>query len=166
MRTAAKRLKAGRRRGASALEFALVLPLLITIVLGCVDFGRFAYTYIAVSNAAREGAYYAARNGWDSTIDADVWKPALRLVVENELGCHDPGSPFDASKVSISYPTATTIPGKGGKPDLTVPYTTDADLSKRVGVRVTYPFTTIVNWPFLPSNMTLGRTVQMRALTW
>jgi Flp pilus assembly protein TadG len=46
-----------RRRGASATELAIILPLFITIVLSCVDFGRFAYTYIAVSNAARAGTW-------------------------------------------------------------------------------------------------------------
>ena len=43
------------RRGVTAVEFALILPLLMTIVLGCVDYGRFAYDYIAVTNAARAG---------------------------------------------------------------------------------------------------------------
>jgi Flp pilus assembly protein TadG len=41
------------RRGAAAVEFALILPLLVTLVLACVDFGQFAYNYIAVTNAAR-----------------------------------------------------------------------------------------------------------------
>src|SRR5262245_51604636 len=51
-----------RRRGASATELAVILPLFITIVLGCVDFGRFAYTYIAVSNAARAAAAWEMMN--------------------------------------------------------------------------------------------------------
>ena len=45
-----------RRRGVSAVEFALILPLLLTLVGGAVDFGRCFYTHIAVTNAARAGA--------------------------------------------------------------------------------------------------------------
>ena len=45
-----------RERGAAAVELALVLPLLLLIVGGIVDFGRFFYTQNIVVNAAREGA--------------------------------------------------------------------------------------------------------------
>ncbi len=41
------------RRGVAATEFALILPLFLLIVLGCIDYGRFAHTYIAVTNGAR-----------------------------------------------------------------------------------------------------------------
>src|SRR2546423_13511130 len=46
------------RHAVAAVELAVLLPVLTTIVLGCVDFGRFAYNYIAVTNAARAGAAY------------------------------------------------------------------------------------------------------------
>ncbi len=163
MRTAGTRLKAGRRRGASAVEFALVLPLLVTIVLGCVDFGRFAYTYIGVTNAAREGAYFAAKNPWTSTTDT-AWRTQLRLTVENELGCRQPGSSFDPANVGISCPTDNLLPKKNPKdPDVWTPVLTEAG-DKRIGVLVSYPFAMVVNWPFIPNQMTVGRTVQMRAL--
>jgi hypothetical protein len=45
-----------RRRGAAAVELALILPVFLLLLLGCHDFGRFAYTFIAVTNAARAGA--------------------------------------------------------------------------------------------------------------
>jgi len=163
MRNGAKRLKAGRRRGASAVEFALVLPLLITIVLGCVDFGRFAYTYIAVTNAAREGAYFAAKNPW-TLATKDAWRTQLLLTVEDELGCNDPGSAFDPSKVGVISTTQTSFIPKGSKVPVIMPITTDPDGSKRVGVQVSYPFVMLVNWPLLPGNMTLARVVDMRAL--
>jgi hypothetical protein len=38
------------------VEFALLLPLLITVVLLTIDFSRLVYTYAAISWAAREGA--------------------------------------------------------------------------------------------------------------
>jgi len=43
-----------RRRGQATVEFALVLPLFVMLVLGVVDFGRAVYLYNGVSQAARE----------------------------------------------------------------------------------------------------------------
>ncbi|MGE9808853.1 TadE/TadG family type IV pilus assembly protein [Janibacter sp. G1551] len=43
-------------RGAAAIEFALVLPLLLLIVAGITDFGRAFYMQISTASAAREGA--------------------------------------------------------------------------------------------------------------
>ena len=54
------------RRGATAVEFALVLPVMVTLLLGTVDFGRFAYTQIAVTNAARAGAAFGSMNPYSS----------------------------------------------------------------------------------------------------
>ena len=45
-----------RDRGASAVEFALVLPLLLLIVFGIIDFGRALNAQITLTQAAREGA--------------------------------------------------------------------------------------------------------------
>lgn len=48
-------------RGQSLVETALSLPLLLLILMGLVDFGRSFYYHVTISNAAREGAAYAAR---------------------------------------------------------------------------------------------------------
>jgi Flp pilus assembly protein TadG len=42
-------------RGAAAVEFALVLPLLLLLVLGIAEFGRAYDVQTRLSNAAREG---------------------------------------------------------------------------------------------------------------
>ena len=46
-------------RGASAVEFAIIFPVLFLVIAGIVDFGRFFFTSIQVTNAAREGARMA-----------------------------------------------------------------------------------------------------------
>lgn len=48
------------RRGQSLVEVALVLPIIIMILLGLLDFGRAFYTMVALRDAADEGASYAA----------------------------------------------------------------------------------------------------------
>jgi Flp pilus assembly protein TadG len=44
------------QRGAAAVEFAIVLPLLVSIVLGTIDWGYYFFVQQVVTNAAREGA--------------------------------------------------------------------------------------------------------------
>jgi Flp pilus assembly protein TadG len=51
-----------RSRGQSVVEFALVLPILLLLLAATVDFGRLFYAYVAVQNAAKEGALYGARS--------------------------------------------------------------------------------------------------------
>ena len=43
-------------RGAVATEFALLLPVLLTILFGIIEFGMIMYSREVVTNAAREGA--------------------------------------------------------------------------------------------------------------
>lgn len=45
-----------RQRGAAAVEFALVLPFLLMVVLGAIDWGWYFFVREVVTNAAREGA--------------------------------------------------------------------------------------------------------------
>jgi Flp pilus assembly protein TadG len=51
-----------RGRGQSLVEFALVLPIFLLMLMGIVDAGRLIYTYNTVSNAARDGARVAIVN--------------------------------------------------------------------------------------------------------
>ncbi len=51
-----------RERGATAVEFALLLPLLLLLVFGIVDFGRALNAQETLTQAAREGARLAALN--------------------------------------------------------------------------------------------------------
>lgn len=46
-------------RGQSIVETAMALPLLIMIVLALIEMGIIFASYVALVNAAREGAYYA-----------------------------------------------------------------------------------------------------------
>nr|WP_300151844.1 TadE/TadG family type IV pilus assembly protein [Propionicimonas sp.] len=50
-------------RGAAALEFAIVLPVLLLLLVGIVDFGMVMGAQTQVANAAREGARAGALTG-------------------------------------------------------------------------------------------------------
>ena len=46
----------GDGRGVAAIEFALVLPFFLMIVLGIIDYGYLFFVDLTLTNAAREGA--------------------------------------------------------------------------------------------------------------
>src|SRR5258708_4902859 len=58
-----------RRTAAAAVELAIFLPVLAVLVLGCIDFGRFAYSYIALTNAARSGSFYGVMNPYRTSTE-------------------------------------------------------------------------------------------------
>lgn len=48
------------QRGAAAVELALILPILVLLVFGIVEFGRAYHTQVTLTHAAREGARHMA----------------------------------------------------------------------------------------------------------
>jgi Flp pilus assembly protein TadG len=53
-------LKSRRQEGQALVEFALIIPIFLLVVVGLFDAGRLVYTNSALSQAAREGARLAA----------------------------------------------------------------------------------------------------------
>ena len=47
-------------KGATAVEFALVVPLLLVLIVGLIDFGRMGFAQVSVTSASREGARYSS----------------------------------------------------------------------------------------------------------
>ncbi|HET6732747.1 TadE/TadG family type IV pilus assembly protein [Mycobacterium sp.] len=54
-----RHLHRGERRGQTLVEFALILPIFILLLVGIVDFGRAIYAYNTLSNASREAVRIA-----------------------------------------------------------------------------------------------------------
>ena len=61
-----------RRRAASAAEFAIILPVLMMIVLGFIDFGRFAYHYVRSAEAAKDLVQEAYLRLWRQRAKVDL----------------------------------------------------------------------------------------------
>jgi Flp pilus assembly protein TadG len=55
------------REGVSAVEFALMLPVLLLITAGMIDLGRALYQTNVIEKGLRAGAMYAARNDYPLT---------------------------------------------------------------------------------------------------
>src|SRR5262245_36883730 len=101
---------------------AIILPLLVTIVLGCVDFGRFAYSYIALTNAARAGAAYAMMNNYSSST-YNTWVANITTAAKNEMTGQ---TGYNSNNLTVSTPTVTV----------------ESNGLRRVQLTVSYPFQT------------------------
>lgn len=85
-----------RRPKAQALvEFALILPVLLLILLGTVDAGRLIFAYNAVSNAAREGGRTAIVNQTPDEVRQRAAEQATVLGISptDPTGCPPAGGP-------------------------------------------------------------------------
>jgi TadE-like protein len=105
------RVKNGER-GAELIEFALVLPLLLLLVLGIVDFGFLFQRLEVVTNAAREGARIAilTGSGYDTAeVQARVSAYLQAGGVPVSPGCC--AASGSNPTVDVTYPTLSTTPG-------------------------------------------------------
>lgn len=107
-RKAARNL--GCQRGQSLVELAIMLPLLVTLLLGAVDFARVFYTQVAISNAARVGAEYAIDSRRD---DAEIVEKVIEeagslvALTTDDVQVSRAASSWDASEtdatINIQY---------------------------------------------------------------
>jgi Flp pilus assembly protein TadG len=90
-------------RGAAAVEFALVLPLLVLLVAGIADFGRAYYLQTTISGAAREGVRAMALKN-----DAGAARTAARAAA-GSLALSDAQISVSPGTGSCTYSTTTTV---------------------------------------------------------
>lgn len=129
------------RCGASAVELAFVLPILLTIVFACLDYGRAICGQIALTNVARVGAEYGATHRFVSDNRA-AWENQIKNAATDE---------------------ATSLPSYDeDNLELTVSTTSDSGGTIYVVVTADYDFKTIVPWPGMPRTLALHHQVGMR----
>ena len=81
--------------GQAMLEFALILPIVLLILCGILDFGWMYYNQLALNNICREGARYAVV----STAESHETDGILRHI-ENFI---DDTYPIDDIVVTVTY---------------------------------------------------------------
>jgi Flp pilus assembly protein TadG len=120
------------------VEFALVLPALMLIVLGTIDWGYFFFVEQIVTNAAREGARAGSLTAYSAT------DPAL-----------DAASRADAETTSLNYLTSAGLTGAA---------TVTAVPGASIVVTVTYPTGSLTGFldlvPLMPA--AASATAEMR----
>jgi hypothetical protein len=89
-------------RGQSLVETALILPVLLIILLGIIDFGRIMYSYSHLHMAAQETVRMGGLGKSDTEIVAFA-KDYVTLHPIDQLGIHI--SPGDSNRDSGDYVT-------------------------------------------------------------
>jgi Flp pilus assembly protein TadG len=148
VRTVFRRRLASDTRGQELLEFALVLPVLLTLLMGIFWLGRAVSVYEALGTAAREGARVALATSCATCGNAKNYA-AGQTAINNSLVA----ASLDLSLVPP--PTFTPAVLNGSDP-------TNYQVN---GVTVTVSYPLQVNIPFTGLNGTtlnLSQTVTMR----
>ncbi|RXS93900.1 pilus assembly protein [Silvibacterium dinghuense] len=136
--------------GSSLLETALVMPILLLLMAGAIDFGRAYSIAIEVESAAHAGALYGVQNPSDTAGMADAVKadaPNLAaLTTTATYGCEC----FDGSQSSTNC--------------VTVPVSCSGEnYVNYAQVSASDTYTPIFPYPGIPSSIVLQKTVEMRS---
>lgn len=96
-------------RGAAAVEFALVLPVLVLLLMGLIEFSILFNTQISLTNAAREGARSMAIHNNPAIAKADAIAAAPSVVNPKVVTANVAVTPIDCvsgatATVTITYP--------------------------------------------------------------
>ena len=109
-------MKRDSERGAAAVEFAILLPLLLMLVLGTIEFGRAYNAQITLTNAARDGVRVMAINNDPAAAKTAAQNAAASvstIPVSNITLSTTPCSPGNQVTLTINY-TLSTITGIAG----------------------------------------------------
>ncbi len=109
--------------GQTLLEVALLLPLLLMLLIGVIELGRYAYISILVGNAARAGAGYGAASLPQSVDTTGIQTAAqddfrnngqavsdLTVTSSTACGCDSVGTVTPADCDPATNPNAGTCP--------------------------------------------------------
>lgn len=150
-------MKRTNQTGAAAVEFALVLPLLVLMVFGITEYGRAIYQYDTLAKAARAAARHLSTA---SAGDAVAMAEARCLVVYGnyttsgtQVTCSGTPVASGLTTAMVEICDATTAASCPGKTYASV--ATGMGVANLVTVRITaYPFNSVV--PSVVSGMTFG----------
>jgi Flp pilus assembly pilin Flp len=95
-----------REDGAAAVEFALLLPLLVMLLFGFIQFGVAFNTRIQATNAAREAARLAVVgiDDWDNVGGEEFWDVVReRAGVGSISDCTVTSDPFVGGTLTVSF---------------------------------------------------------------
>lgn len=103
-----------KENGQSLVEMALVLPILLLLIFGIIEFGRIFNADLIITNASREGVRQGAVGANDATIVQDI-KNSVTILDPTQLTITI--SPPDTNrrrgdelKIHIEYPVKIYTP--------------------------------------------------------
>lgn len=177
----ARRLRRDQR-GQGLVEFALLLPMLMLLMLGAVDFGRAMYAVVAVNNAAYNGAVWAAQYLKYGTVGTPSCGSSTAYCCPTNNNTTTPSltSPTSIREAALrdfsggfeypsTCPTTTSSLGSTCNPQVSCSTGTDAYFSgssgtqhRYVEVTVSYQFTAVGPYGPWVGGTDISRTVRVR----
>ena len=152
------------QQGQSAVEIALLLPILLLILFGIVIAGFIFYAHIQVSNAVREGARAGSVYWSTHPISGLSLQDTVRKAIYDDKGTITPSDDVSAlgflPTTSSNFNVATSLL----KPDNTAGDVLDPRPGDRLYVSLTYSYTVpIVSaaLPMFPQPLKMQSTVMM-----
>ncbi|WP_342432923.1 TadE/TadG family type IV pilus assembly protein [Neobacillus sp. FSL H8-0543] len=102
------------QKGQSLVEFALVLPLLILLLFGIIDFGRIFHAYLTIDHTGREAARAASIGKDDTTIKNKAVNDAVGIgLTITDIGISPPTATRESGNdvtITITYPITFLTP--------------------------------------------------------
>jgi Flp pilus assembly protein TadG len=130
MRDRSSRGTGPRDSGAAAVEFALLLPILLLLIFGMIDFGRALNAQITLTQAAREGVRLASIGQDQSEVQRSTSAAATGLtgVIVVVTSCPPGAGPDQEAVVTATYAYSLVTPigaitglfGNGGSSQVTL----------------------------------------------
>jgi Flp pilus assembly protein TadG len=151
--------------GVALVEFALALPILMMLLVGIIEYGRYTYFGIEIGNAAHAGAEYGSQS---ASTGADVTGMKNAAIADGQnaifplntsaVAAQDVCTCWSGTAESPSPPTAAAC----GQPCTTA----GARPVTYAQVTVTGTLTPLFNYSMLglPSSWTVARTARIRIL--
>lgn len=131
------------------VEFAILAPVFIFLLIGVIEVGRYAYLGILAANAARAGVQYGAQN---TTTAAQTNAIKAAALQDGENLSTWIITPTTLCSVNGATPTAAACSGSG-VPVNTIYY---------VQVQVTGTFTSLLSYPGIPNHIPISGSSIMR----
>lgn len=156
--------------GQSLVEVALVTPLLLAMLLGAVELGRYAYLSILVGNAAHAGASYGSQGllqsadttGITTAADNDYQNNGQNvstLTVTSNISC---GCDLGGTVTYQGQTTSACSTGGNAALDTTCSGGTGGAYVVMVSVTATATFHSMFQYPWIPSTITVTKTSTLR----
>ena len=96
-----------RRRGAAAVEFAVVAPIFLLLVFGMIEYGRMVMVQQVLTNASREGARRAVLDGSTNQDVVDDVDPYLSSGSID--GANIPVTPTNPGDAAFGDPVTVSV---------------------------------------------------------
>ena len=145
------RLLQRSEQGGAMVELAVVLPVLILIAIGVMDYGRVYFTSIAVANAARAGAEWGAY-GMTGSYTNDAKMQAFGQLDGNEVGTISFTSSHFCECGTTAVACSTSECGSGYGP-----------AQVYVKVKATKTVALLIRYPGLPASVTIADSAIFRS---